>query len=41
MAASGITISADRDTVVDFTTPYWEEPSGVLFKRSTNASAQL
>ena len=37
---SGITISEERETVVDFTFPFWEEPTAVLVKR-IEASGQL
>ena len=35
MAASGITITEGRDEVVDFSTPFWEEPTNVIVSRTT------
>ena len=34
MAVSGITVSAEREEAVDFTFPYWEEPTAVLVRRT-------
>ena len=36
-----VTITAERETVVDFTIPYWEEPSGVLIRRPDEGSEVL
>ena len=36
MAAAGITITKDREEVVDFSIPFWQEPSAVIVKRITH-----
>ncbi|KAI0208463.1 Glutamate receptor ionotropic, delta-1 [Lamellibrachia satsuma] len=41
MAAAGLTITADRRTAVDFSFPYWEEPSGILIRRPGEGSKIL
>ena len=34
LSGPGLTITADRKTVVDFSVPFWEEPTVVLLKHS-------
>ena len=41
IAAAAVTITADRETVVDFSFPYWEEPSGILIRRPGEGSKLL
>jgi len=41
IAAAALTITAERETVVDFSFPYWEEPSGVLIRRPAEGSKLL
>ena len=41
MAVSGITMSAERESVVDFTYPFWEEPTAVLVKRTKSTEEIL
>jgi hypothetical protein len=33
IAVTGITVSSGRDQVIDYTFPFWEEPSTVLLKK--------
>ena len=35
MAVAGLTINTDKITAVDFTYPFWFEPSAALVKVST------
>ena len=32
MAVSGLTITAQRDTVVDFSHPFWYEPAAIVIQ---------
>ena len=41
IAAAALTITADRETVIDFSFPYWEEPSGILIRRPGEGSKLL
>ena len=41
MAVGGITVSAERDEVVDFTTYFWEESSAVLVRRPASGMQTL